>query len=281
MSEENYQSSKVLPWSGQQEDWPMWSTKFMIRGTAKGYGLIMKGVVKAPAFDEDIENMVNPDDPMKSATAEQKKAAKQLRQLNIEGYMDLIMSMNDTRSFNLVKEKEQDLYGAWKALSNEFEPNTGDALVELMEEYNSFKLENVKVNVSDFISEMELKRQRIKLLGQDITDKMFMIQILASLPKEYVLLTTQLKREVARDSISLPELREELKGAYNALKKANGWSDEEIALSAKTKIGKYNFRKKFKGLCRLCGKQGHKASECWERKERYENSEKIESYKNN
>ena len=148
-----------------------------MRGTAKGYGLIMEGVVKAPAFDEDIENMVNPDDPMKSATAEQKKAAKQLRQLNIEGYMDLIMSMNDTRSFNLVKEKEQDLYGAWKALSIEFEPNTGDALVELMEEYNSFKLENVKVNVSDFISEMELKRQRIKLLDQDITDKMFMIQI--------------------------------------------------------------------------------------------------------
>ena len=58
MSDENYHSSKVLPWSGQQEDWPMWSTKFMIRGTAKGYGLIMKGVVKAPAFDEDINKMV-------------------------------------------------------------------------------------------------------------------------------------------------------------------------------------------------------------------------------
>ena len=62
------------------------------------------------------------------------------RQLNKEGYVNLIMSMTDVRSFKLVREQKQDLYGAWRDLCEESEPSTGDALVELIEDYTLCKL---------------------------------------------------------------------------------------------------------------------------------------------
>ena len=272
--EEGSFSVKALPWSGKQEDWPMWSTKFLMRGISRGYEAILEGRVQVLSDEVDIDKLRNPEDNTKYATAEQKRTVLRWRQLNKEGYVDLIMSMSDVRSFNLVREQKQDLYGAWRALCEEFEPSTGDALVELLEEYNSCKLENVKLSVSEYLSEMELKRQRIKLLGQEIPDKMFMIQILASLPKEYILLTSQLKKEVAKGNVTVYELREELKSAYLALKKANGWSEEEIALSAKTKTGGRSFPKQYKGQCRGCGKYGHKVADCWEKNKNKEDRPK-------
>ena len=35
-----------------------------------------------------------------------------------------MLSTSDAKSFNLVKEHEGDLYDAWQALSEEFEPQT-------------------------------------------------------------------------------------------------------------------------------------------------------------
>ena len=44
--------------------------------------------------------------------------------LNRSGYVDLMLLMRDVKSFNLVKEHEGNLYNVWKALSEEFEPQT-------------------------------------------------------------------------------------------------------------------------------------------------------------
>jgi len=48
------------------------------------------------------------------------------------------------------------------------------------------------------------------------------------------------------------------------LKKANNWNDEETALYSR-EAGKeeLKFKKRFKGMCNFCGKQGHEAVDCW------------------
>ena len=54
---EDFKSIKVLPWTGKDEDWPMWSKKFLLRGRKKGYKKIMDGTMKVPDdLDIDVDS---------------------------------------------------------------------------------------------------------------------------------------------------------------------------------------------------------------------------------
>ncbi len=81
-----------------------------------------------------------------------KKIELEIKKSAREGYMDLVMSMQDVKSFNIVKEYENKLYSAWSALQDEFEPTTPEALVEEIEEYNESKLNDVKVNIGEWLT---------------------------------------------------------------------------------------------------------------------------------
>ena len=74
---------------------------------------------------------------------------------------------------------------------------------------------------------------------------------------------TPLKQKLTEEKLKLKELKSQLKMMYASLKKANEWSSEEIALAASG--DKPKFKKKFKGTCYNCGKQGHKGPDCWEK----------------
>ena len=254
-------SVKIIYWSGKEEDWTMWSTKFKMRGIARGYGDVLTGD-KTVKTDDEIA-MIADDDLKKDELGMQKSAR--------EGYMELIMSMQDIKSFNIVKEHENNLYDAWLALQDEFEPTTPEALIEEIEEYNESKLHDAKTNVGDWLTELELKRQRLKVMGYDINDQMFMTHILSSLPKEYVVMTTDLYSLLVEKKLNVKELKLKLKRVFKALKKANNWTGEETALysneTSKDDKTNYKFKKRFKGMCNFCGKQGHKAVDCWEREE--------------
>ena len=54
-----------------------------------------------------------------------------------------------------------------------------DALIDFLGNLNKNKLENVKVNMLDWISELELTRQRLYAIGHQITDAHFIMHILA------------------------------------------------------------------------------------------------------
>ena len=97
--------------------------------------------------------------------------------------MDLILSMSNVKSFNLVKEHKGDLYNMWKALSEEFEPQTEILLIELLSEFNGNKLTDPKSNVTEWMSMLELQHQRLKAMGHDITDNHLIMHILVNLPK--------------------------------------------------------------------------------------------------
>ena len=45
MSKSELQMLCVLPWSGKDEDWQMWSMKFHMCGMCKGYNSVMDGTV--------------------------------------------------------------------------------------------------------------------------------------------------------------------------------------------------------------------------------------------
>ena len=72
----------------------------------------MDGTVTVPTADKLL----------KEKDAEVVKAGELMTKVNIAGYVDLMLSMSDVKSFTLVKEHEGYLYNAWQALSEEYEP---------------------------------------------------------------------------------------------------------------------------------------------------------------
>ena len=55
MGESDLQTVQVLPWSGKDEDWQMWSMKFRMCGMYKGYDSIMDGTVTVPTPDAALK----------------------------------------------------------------------------------------------------------------------------------------------------------------------------------------------------------------------------------
>ena len=92
---------------------------------------------------------------------------------------------------------------AWGSLKEEFEPKEGEEQITLLETFQQNKLEDFKVNVTEWIT--SLIRQRVKLqeLNHTIIDECFITHILADLPKKYASIVDQAKMDRRTSSLSL------------------------------------------------------------------------------
>ena len=139
---------------------------------------------------------------------------------------------------------------AWESLKEEFEPTEGEDQIILLETFQQNKLEDVKVNVTEWIT--SLIRQRVKLqeLNHTIDDEYFITHILTGLPNEYASIVDQPKIDRRTSSLSLSELRKRLKEKYRQLMKTNEWIYEEMSLKVQVnqkkpkKIGENTGNKK-------------------------------------
>ena len=182
MSESELQTVCVLLCTSKDEDWQMWSMKFCMHRMYKGYNSILDSTLTVPTLDELLKEKDN-------AVV---KAGQMTIKLNKDGYVDLMLSMSNVKSFSLVKEHEGNLYNAWKALLEEFEPQTEISLIELLSELDGNKLMDPKSNVTEWMSLLELQCQHLKAMGHNITDDHLIMHILANSPKECAVMMTQL-----------------------------------------------------------------------------------------
>ena len=110
---------------------------------------IMNGTVTVPTADTLLEEK----------DEEVLKAGELMIKLNRAGYVDLMLLMDNVKLFNLVKEHKGNLYNAWQALLEEFEPQTEILLIELLSKFNGNKLTDPKSNVTEWMSVLELQCQ--------------------------------------------------------------------------------------------------------------------------
>ena len=158
---------------------------------------------------------------------------------NVKGHQDLQLACKNL-AFQLVCISKTMallsgcLKAAWENLQEEFEPTEGEDKITLLETFQQSKLEDVKVNVTDWIT--SLIRQSVKLqeLNHASNDEYFITHILAGLPKEYACMVDQEKID-QRTSSSLSELRKRLKEKYRKLMKTNEWTHEEMSLKVQVK----------------------------------------------
>lgn len=225
---------RVIPFSGKSEDWNRWSKTFLATTTAKGNREVIKPTGNNPG----------------PADADKNTAV----------YNDLILSCQDDITFGIVDESvsanhpDGDARIAWEKLREKFEPSTGAAKVQLKKEFHQLKLSSVDDDPDNWITQLELKRRRLKVLGADIQDEDLMLHILNNLPKQYETTVQLCEEDLSGNTLTLKGLKERIRARYTRLQKEQEDSDEAVALM---------MSKGFKGACTVCGKIGHKGADCF------------------
>ena len=246
---------RVLVFKGEHDEWRKWSKKFLARAKMKGYKNILLGVDKPPKQNEITED-----------------AAKlKLRLLNEAAYNDLLLSCDDDVSFGAVEDAltddhpDGDAAKAWQNLMAKYEPSTSGSLVLMKKEFAASKLSSVGTDPDVWIAELERMRQRLRNMKATISDDDLIIHILNNLPTEYNTIVEQLEDAISStgdDKLTLERVRDKLRIKFQRIKKDEQGGDTiatDTALTAQS-------GGKFKGLCRVCGKYGHKGNDCWHNK---------------
>ena len=133
-------------------------------------------------------------------------------------------------------------------------------------EFHQKRLTNINKSPDEYISELEYIRYRLQTMNEKILDQAMINHILCSLPEEYDAKVEYLQNKIdENEEINLNKVMEALRTKYNLIcqrkNKNNLNEDEAPALFANNQA--YRSKKQFKGNCRICGKYGHRAEDCW------------------
>ncbi len=110
------------------------------------------------------------------------------------------------------------------------------------------------------LESLQVQMDNINIVSK-MTDRNLMILTMNSLPKQYDPFVDKLeirlmKKDDDPDKLTLDDLQEKLSGRYTHI------IDKEEHKREKDKGLNRNFQQQFKGLCRYCGKYGHRVAVC-------------------
>ena len=96
---------------------------------------------------------------------------------------------------------------AWESIKEEYEPTECEDQITLLETSQQDLLEDVKVNVTEWITSLIRERVTLQELNHTIDDEYVITHILTGLPKEYAIVVYQGKIDRRSSSLSLCKLR--------------------------------------------------------------------------
>ena len=121
-------------------------------------------------------------------------------------------------------------------------------------------MEKDNKNPDKWFADLEHIRLQLQLDFNYIIDYERMIsQIIYNvLPNPYKTTIALIKRELNKKVVlTLNEVKDDIRQVYGTIK--SGFTNKHVSAL----VSKSNFKKQFKGDCRICGKKGHKGSDCW------------------
>ena len=240
---------RVVSFNDKKENYRMWSKKFLSIANARKYKEILMGSMVAPKANEIIDE-----------TTDAGALKAEARELNEKAYNDLVLACTGEIGFSIVDEAvtndlpEGDARLAWTNLEKKFQPSSSANKVQLRREFNSSKLNSWKKDPDSWISKLEIKRKRLKKMGNDISDEDFIIHVLNNLPLEYDNVVEALERKLDDlvNPLTIIELRDELTLKFARIKKNKGISESvenDSDDEAEEEAALFSFQKNFKGRC--------------------------------
>ena len=238
--EKSGEAIRLFKFDGDEANWLEWSTKTLSLAKTKGFRLAYANDTK-PSSDTVYET---------TATEKERK----IYETNDRAYQLLIISCTGI-AFGLVNQaKTKDLidgnaFMAWKNLCDRYAPHGVSDLIQLSADFSNCGLESN--DPDEWFIKLDLIRDRMTQINIKFEkeDEEVIAHILNKLPPEYSEVVTNVE---GMSSMTLRDVKAKIRAFYKR-KLKDKQTTQEHAMYANGK---------FKGDCRNCGKQGHKASEC-------------------
>ena len=254
---------RVITFDGKKTSWTSWKEKFLARAKRKGYKKVLLGDIEVVPDTTEIEDS-------DSDKAKKEKAREQ----NELAYADLTLSIDCSKAqgrvvFNLVRASKSEDYPdghaatAWKNLERKFQPKTTPSITKLHKSFYGAKLKK-GVDPINFITYMEDLRDQLAEAKEKMTDRHFITQMLNALTRGYDNEIRMIELEIDREEeITIENLKERLSLVYERMQDRGSTEDDAEAEDDEGDEKAFvSTSGGFKGLCRNCGKRGHKAADC-------------------
>ena len=256
---------KTIPFTGKKSDFFLWSARFLAYCQCNGCKGVLVGTDIVPttiAFNSLTEADGNYEE------------IKSLKAKNDLAMILLTMSVTDAISYSAIHNASNNEYidgnahFAWTNLNSIFKPTSSAHKHQLEQEFNRCALAQDDYNPDEWFATLEKIRLQLRVdfnLSYD-DDKMISHILYNVKPRFYETIITVMKRDINRNSssLSLEQVKEELRQTFGNNKIKNSTSNYSRNRNNDTVlVARQGFKKKVKTDCRICGKKGHKAVDCW------------------
>lgn len=264
----DYSALKSLYFEGDQKDYKKWSDRLLhYCNTKQCRNVLIQDQPTMPDESTVLDATVDTDKPLILLRTANALACSILSMVlkDDTGHEQLESSMSS-------KLPSGDARQAWINLERIYNPKTDIDLYNLRQKFTRSEFISEGTSPDIWFTELNIiRRQLIMYFGVSITDDDFIQHVVYNLkPKIYQTALQMIKRETAdknETSPTLEEIKAEIRGIFSQYVSGDTRknSKRETALFVQSGKNKTTYAKQFKGDCRLCGKKGHKAVDCWER----------------
>jgi hypothetical protein len=242
---------RVIQFHGDKTQWRKWSTKHLILAHKKGHKETLT------TKDKDLPDKEDELSKDETILAKETKALAK----NAAAYSDLVMALEDETSFEIVINATTKEYPSglarlvWTRLEDEYEPKDRLSRIELRNMLMNVTMDDTNTNPESLFMSLRHVQHRYERNGQKLEEDDLITQAMRVAPTEYRSVISA-KLSEKGDNMTLEDLRKCMREFYRMkeLKEDTEEKGNETALVV------------FKGLCRTCGKQGHKSYQCPDKK---------------